>query len=108
MGQGMRELSLSDTASLHRASTLPGSIKENGKATSGTGRRAASSSESSSANGGEKHDHEFGFPEEERAEMEECLNQVRGHLGEFVLEPLAWSDWVGVLLNGADAIYSAP
>ena len=43
----------------------------------GAGRRAASGS----ASGGEAHDHEEGFPAWERDQMEECLNEVLGHLG---------------------------
>lgn len=76
MGQGMQDPPLDETmaTSRNRSSSF-GSFN----------RRGTSTSESSAGNGGEKHEHTDGFPEEERAQMEECLNSVQGHLGAFHL-----------------------
>lgn len=92
MGQGMDEADVLPTESASsRSRSGNTSLQRSGSTRSAgvggaTGRRARSASDATAANGGEKHDHEFGFPREELIEMEECLNQVRGHLGKHSLQ----------------------
>jgi phospholipase D1/2 len=84
MGQGTNEPPQGDTvfrvnsrANRQRASSSVGSAAGNG---GGGGR------DRSGTFAGEGHDHDEGFPASEREQMEECLEEICGHLGEFARE----------------------
>lgn len=110
MGQGMNDAQPAESMRRRRASSFAG-FRGNGNSerrgsnaaerrgsnanadrrgsNANTDRRTASSGTGAPA--GETHDHEEGFPAREREQMEECLNEVRGHLGPSFLTRLASS-----------------
>lgn len=77
MGQGT-EGEAPPVETMHKTNTRAGRAASVSQSQSD--RRTASGSTPA---GGEGHDHEEGFPAWERDQMEECLNEVLGHLGEL-------------------------
>lgn len=78
MGQGMNEPPRGETMFKTEARKRSGSFAAAFGGSTSSERRAASGSFAA----GEGHDHEEGFPALEREQMEACLEEVRGHLGE--------------------------
>lgn len=93
IGQGMKDTNSPSSPKLNDQtltsspaltnSTPPTETGTQGQGKSGSfiGRRNTESS-FTNFSGGVKHDHEFGFPAEEREDMEKCLDQINGTLGE--------------------------
>ncbi|KAM0748139.1 phospholipase D, partial [Meredithblackwellia eburnea MCA 4105] len=75
MGQGIREGESPPVETMHRSAS---------RARSGSVNKDDKRVPSSNTPAGEGHDHDEGFPSWERDQMEECLNEVRGHLGELI------------------------
>lgn len=90
MGQGTEEPPKGETmhrvnsrANRQRATSSVGSSGLGGGMGSGGGDGSARQGRDRSGTlAGEGHDHDEGFPEKEREQMEECLEEVLGHLGE--------------------------
>lgn len=108
MGQGMSDAPSAETTRRKRAGSFAGfggsgnserrgsnTAERRGSNANADRRGSNANSDRRTASGAAKapaietHDHEEGFPAREREQMEECLNEVRGHLGQSFSLPFS-------------------